>query len=166
MSGVALVRATILMATILWAWAEVLKIRRPGETEPARRLWTAGMTLALVHAVIAFDVAYEWSHAKAWADTARQTAAVTGLHWGGGIVVNYLFLLLWLADVVWWWIAPVAYVHRPLTLERVRLLFFVFMFFNGAIVFAGNAGRAVGVPAVAAVCVAWALDARRRPVHA
>jgi hypothetical protein len=166
MLGTALVRATILLATILWAWAEVLKIRRPGEIEPARRVWTTGLGLALIHALMAFDVAYAWSHANAWADTARQTAAMTGLEWGGGIIVNYLFLALWLGDVVWWWIAPVAYTNRPLPLERARLFIFVFMFFNGAIVFAGSAGRAVGVPAVAAVCVAWALDARRRPVHA
>ena len=166
MSGTAIVRSTILIATAFWAWAEVLKLRRPGDVEPARVLWTIGLALGLIHAAMAFEVAYDWSHTTAWADTARQTAAMTGLAWGGGIVVNYLFLALWLADAVWWWIAPVTYIHRPLRLERARLLLFVFMFFNGAIVFAGSAGRAVGVPAVAAVCITWALDARRRPVHA
>ena len=166
MLGLAFMRATILLATGLWAWAEVLKIRRPSEVEPARRVWTAAVVLALVHAALAFDFAYEWSHQKAWADTAQKTAAITGLEWGGGIIVNHLFLAVWLADDLWWWISPAAYVHRPVRLERARLLLFVFMFVNGAIIFAGSAGRAVGVPAVAAVCVAWALDLRGQPLRA
>jgi hypothetical protein len=65
MSGTAIVRATMLMATVVWAWVEVLKIRRPGQVAPARRLWTAGIALALVHAVVAFDVAYQLSHEAA-----------------------------------------------------------------------------------------------------
>jgi hypothetical protein len=166
MLGAIVVRGTILIATVLWAWAEVLKIRRFDQVEPARRLWTIGLVLTLVHAIIAFDVAYGWSHEAAVIDTARQTAEVTGLAWGGGLFVNHFFLALWLADAVWWWVAPIGYLRRPLALERSRLAFFLVMFFNGAIVFAGMIGRAVGVPAIAAVCTAWALDARRRPVHA
>jgi hypothetical protein len=159
MIGSAVVRATILLATVAWAWAEVLKIRRPRQVEPARRLWTAGVALALIHAGVAFDVAYEWSQDAALIDTARRTAAVTGIAWGGGIFVNYLFLALWLADALWWWVAPVAYHRRPVRLEQARLAIVLVMFANGAIVFAGNAARAVGVPAVAAVCIAWMLDA-------
>ena len=97
-------------------------------------------------------------------DIARQTAAVTGIAWGGGIFVNYLFLAVWLADAIWWWIAPVAYIHRSARVERTRLALFVFMFANGAILFASHAARAVGVPSVAAVCIAWALHMRRHPV--
>jgi hypothetical protein len=72
-----------------------------------------------------------------------------------------LFLALWLADALWWWVAPVGYQRRPVSLERTRLAIFLFMFGNGAIIFAGNGARAVGVPAVAAVCITWMLDARR-----
>ena len=165
MSGTAIVRATMLMATVVWAWVEVLKIRRPGQVDPARRLWTAGIALALIHAVVAFDVAYQWSHEAALIDTARRTAAVTGVAWGGGIFVNYLFLAIWVADGLWWWAAPVAYLRRPVALERARLALFVFMFLNGAILFAGNAARAVGIPAVVTVCMTWALDVRRHPAR-
>ena len=166
MLGTAAVRATMLMAIIVWAWAEVLKIRRPRQVEPARRLWTIGLALALAHAVVAFEVTYQWSHEAASMDTARQTAAVTGIVWRGGIFVNYLFLALWAADTLWWWIAPVAYIHRSVTVERVRLAFFVFMFVNGAIVFASHTARAVGVPSVAAVCIAWALHTRSHAARA
>lgn len=166
MSGFAVVRATMLVSTVLWAWAEVLKIRRPLDAEPARRVWTAGAAFAVVHALVAFQVAYAWSHEAAVIDTARRTAAVTGRAWGGGIFVNYVFLALWTADVLWWWIVPRAYLRRSTSLERARAALFVFMFLNGAVVFASNASRVVGIPAVAAVCAAWAMGARRHPARA
>ena len=160
----AVVRATMLVATVLWAWAEVLKIARPHRVEPARQLWTASVALALVHAALGFDVAYGWSHAAAAADTARRTAEVTGLEWGGGMAVNYVFLTLWLADATWWWADAPGYARRPMALERARLLLFLFMFVNGAIVFAGNLARAIAVPATVAVCAAWVIGPRRDAV--
>jgi hypothetical protein len=162
MTGTGLVRSTMLMATTLWAWAEVLKIRRPLQVEPARSLWTAGLLLAIAHAAIAFAVAYGWSHEVAARDTARQTAAVTGIVWNGGIFVNYVFMTAWFVDALWWWLAPAAYLRRPAGIERARAIFFLVIFVNGAIVFAGTTARVVGVPAVAAVCVAWLL----RPIPA
>jgi hypothetical protein len=166
MSGTGLLRATMLVATIVWAWAEVLKMRRPFQAEPARALWTAGLALALAHALIAFAVAPAWSHEAAARDTARQTAAVTGVAWRGGIFVNYVFLAVWFVDALWWWIAPASYLRRPVKLERVRLIFFLFMFVNGAIVFAGTTARFVGVTAVAAVCLGWVRRPRRRTADA
>ena len=166
MAGLAIVRATMLASTVLWALAEVLKIRRPYAVTPARRTWTAAVALALLHAVTAFGVSYGWSHAAAVEDTARRTAAVTGLAWGGGLFVNYLFLGLWLADAAWWWVDPGGYLRRSVRIERARVALFVFMFLNGAIVFASNTARLVGIPAVAAVCTAWTLGARRHPAGA
>ena len=127
--------------------------RRPGQVDPARGLWTAGVALALIHAVVAFDVAYEWSHEAARMDTARRTAAVTGVGWGGGIFVNYLFLALWVADVV---VvvdrAGRVPVGRSSSSGRAWRSFFSCSS-TGAIVLAGNAARAVGgIPAVVAVC--------------
>ena len=64
MFGTSIVRATMLMATALWAWAEVLKIRRPGQIAPARRLWTAGIALALLHAVAALEWPMNGRHGR------------------------------------------------------------------------------------------------------
>lgn len=166
MSGLAIVRATMLTSTVLWALAEVLKVRRPHAVEPARLTWTAAVALAVLHAVTAFGVSHGWSHAAAVEDTARRTAAVTGLAWGGGLFVNYLFLGLWLADAAWWWVDAGGYLRRSLRIERARAALFVFIFLNGAIVFASNTARVVGIPAVAAVCTAWTLGARRHPARA
>jgi hypothetical protein len=163
---VLLVRLTILAATLLWAWAEVLKIRSPQRADPARGLYTAALVFALVHVVAAFEVAYGWSHDAAIDGTAGQTAAVIGIRWGGGIFVNYLFLALWMTDALHWWAAPDAHAHRSIRLEALRLSFFLFMFINGAIIFAGPVARSVGVPATAAVITAWLLAARRQPARA
>ena len=152
-----MVRATILAATALWAATEILKLRRPGQIEPARQLWTFAIALAIVHALAAFHGVYGWSHVAAVDATAKQTAALTGLAWGGGLFVNYAFLAAWAADAIWWWIAPTSYRLRAATVEHLRLAFFVFMFVNGAIVFAGGAARFVGIAAVGAVCSTWAL---------
>jgi hypothetical protein len=161
----AIIRGTILAATAGWASAECLALRR-GPDDRARWFYTAGIALALIHALAAFQLTYDWSHDQALADTARQTAAKVGLNWGGGLIVNYVFLALWLADAAWWWLAPVSRARRPPIVERARLALFMFMFINGAIVFAGLTGRAVGIPAVAAVAAAWARVTRRETVRA
>lgn len=156
----------MLAATVLWAWAEILKISGTGHLARARGLYTAALVLALGHAAMAFEVAYSWSHRVAMESTAAQTAALTGIRWGGGIFVNYLFLAVWTADAIRWWAAPAGYTNRRLPVDRLRLAFFLFMFINGAIVFAGTTARLIGVPAVAAVGAAWILNAWRRPAHA
>jgi hypothetical protein len=159
-------RWTILGATLLWAWAEVVKFRSPQRTDPARGLYTTALVFALVHVLAAFEVTYAWNHDAAIEGTARQTAAVTGLRWGGGIFVNYFFLATWAADAWHWWAAPEAHARRSSRLEALRLSFFVFMFINGAIIFAGPFARLVGIPAVTAVVTAWLLAARRQPARA
>ena len=65
--------------------------------------WTAGCLLHLVHVAAAFHLVHGWSHAADWEHTAQRTAAVTGLHWGGGVWLNDLFTLLWPLDVLRWW---------------------------------------------------------------
>ena len=162
----ALVRATILLSTALWATVEILRLLRPTPVEPLRGLWTAAVFLAIVHAAVAFHVVYGWSHDAAVTATARQTAQQTGVTWGGGLYVNYLFLTLWVADALWWWRAPASYLARDPRLERARLALFMFMFVNGAIVFAAGVARAVGVIAVGSVCAAWMIGERRSVRHA
>ena len=162
----AFVRASIIVATALWAAAEILKLWRPRQVEPTRRLWTIAAALAWLHAGAAFHQVYGWSQATAVDATARQTAALFGLAWGGGLFVNYAFLAMWAVDAAWWWMAPASHQQRSPIVERARRWIFVFMFVNGAIVFAAGPARLAGVAAVSAVCVAWALrPAERRDPH-
>jgi hypothetical protein len=154
------VRATIILATLGWATGEALMRRSSRVDLWARAVWTAGIALALIHVGLAFHFVYGWNHEAAVAATARQAAERVGWGWRGGIYVNYLFLVSWLADVCWWWAAPASHASRSLRIETARFAAFTFMFVNGAIVFASGVGRLAGIASVSAVLLMS--PARRR----
>jgi len=136
----------IAAAVVSWAAAECLH---------ARLAWTLGALLALVHAILAFGVFYGWSHETARVSTMRQTEALTGIAFPGGIYVNYLFLLVWIGDATWWWWSPRSHERRPRAVAVAVHGFIFFIMVNGAVVFADGLARVVGVAAVSAVVVAW-----------
>jgi len=107
----------------------------------ARPVWIAGAVLAIVHALIAFDVRYDWNHAAAVTATAAQAADLYGFAWRGSLYVNYAFLALWLAAWRWRHWAWRAFV--------------LMMIVNGAIVFARPAARPLGAVLVAALVWVW-----------
>jgi hypothetical protein len=165
MHPLGIVRGTMILATAAWAAGEVLMRRSHRSDRLARGVWTAGVVLSLLHVVLAFEFVYRWDHARAVAATAQQAEAVFGRGWGGGIYANYVFLLLWCADLCWWWAAPDARLARSKRIEAARVGVFLFMFVNGAIVFASGAGRLAGIAAVAAV-LAGSPALRRQTVAA
>jgi len=144
----------MILATVAWALGEVLMRRSPSSDRIARAIWTFGICLAFLHVVLAFQLIYAWDHEAAVEATVRQAADRFGWGWRGGIYVNYVFLALWLADVCWWWLAPLSHVSRPLGIEATRFAFFTFMFLNGAVIFASGIGRVIGTVAVSAALVA------------
>lgn len=154
MTALTLVRGTMILATIAWAAGEALMRRSPRADRIARGVWTCGAALALIHVFLAFQLVYGWDHEAAVAATVRQAADRFGWGWRGGIYVNYLFLTLWCADVLWWWLAPASHASRSPRIETARLIFFTFMFLNGAVVFASGASRLVGIASVAATLLA------------
>ena len=153
MTSLTIVRGTMVLATVAWAVGEVLMRRSASADRRARVAWTIGVALALLHVILAFEFVYSWNHDAAVKVTAHQTADLVGWEWRGGIYINYIFLLLWLADVSWWWAAPASHAARSVRLERARLVLFAFMVFNGAVVFASATTRVVGVAAVAAALI-------------
>jgi hypothetical protein len=157
-----LVRGTMLLATVAWAAGEVMMRRSARYDRFARTASTIGIALALLHVGLAFQFVYAWNHEEAIAATVRQSVDRFGWGWRGGIYVNYLFLSLWLVDVGWWWLAPVSHSSRARWFETTRLGIFVFMFVNGAIVFASGIGRLVGVASVAAAVLGSLARHRRR----
>jgi len=128
-------------------------------------VFTAGGLCLLAHSALAFHLRHDWSHDAALRDTARQTEALTGLAFGGGLLVNYLFLALWIVELAWWWKAPTTYRRRAPELDGVVRAFFLFMFVNGAIVFAHGPVRVLGALAVIAVAWAWYRGAGAGGVH-
>jgi hypothetical protein len=150
-----LIRGSIALATIGYAAAEWIRYRRPAAWRGARIAWTAGVALVIVHSAAAFQLRHGWSHRRALDDTAAQTAAVTGLDWNGGLYVNYAFITLWTADAAAWWRNPAAYAARSRLATTALTATFLFMFLNGAVVFAHGAMRWLGAAAIASAAYAW-----------
>lgn len=119
----------------------------PAVRRAALLAWTVGCAAFLVHAVSSFAVFYDWSHATALRETARQVEELTGRPLGAGLYANYLFGLVWLADVVRCW----AGARRPGRLAALALHgFMLFIIFNATVVFADGATRVLGVAVTAA----------------
>ena len=121
----------------------------------ARWAWTVGCAFFLAHVVCAFTFFHGWSHDAAYRETARQTAEMTGVRWGGGIFLNYLFAAAWLGDVLWSWLAPSAFAHRSPRLTAAWHGFFFFMVFNGTIVFGKGPVRWLGAVICAGLAALW-----------
>jgi hypothetical protein len=141
---------------VAYAASEYLWFRHRRDAFELRAvLWTTAAALCVMHSAVAFHVRHDWSHDAALTMTAVQTAAVTGLNWGGGLYVNYAFLALWAADVAWLWSAPASYLRRGPALNGALSLFFLFMFINGAVIFVRGPARVLGILATATVLWAW-----------
>jgi hypothetical protein len=108
--------------------------RRPRERQRiGQTAWMLGCLFYLAHVACAFHFYHGWSHAAAYRHTAEQTAAVVGWNWGGGIYVNYVFTLVWMADAVaWFWRGSR---EIPGWLEAGTQGFLWFMVFNATVVF-------------------------------
>jgi hypothetical protein len=154
-AGVLAVRGAIWLALLAWVAAEWQRTARAAHLISGRAAWTLGAVAAVVHTALAFHVHHGWSHAAALADTARQTAAVTGLNWSSGLYVNYAFTAVWMADALWWWADALTFGRRPRSLDAGIRAFLWFMFVNGAFVFVRGPMRWLGACAALAVLFAW-----------
>jgi hypothetical protein len=162
-TGELLTRGTVWVALCLYVAGEVVRASN-GSGTPVRWCHTAGCAAFLAHVVCAFGFYHHWSHAAAFADTARQTAQFTGWNWGGGLYVNYAFGLVWLGETVWSWVHPAGYPNRPKWIIRTLRGFFLFMIFNGAVVFVRGWARWFGLTLCLFLALCWwPRKGRRQP---
>ena len=119
------------------------------EAKRSRWLSTLGCAALLFHIAAAFQFRHGWSHSAAYADTARQTAALTGWNWGGGIYINYLFAGIWTWTVLRSWTKPI---DSQTWLVRG---FFLFMFVNAAVVFVHGPIRWLGLLGCLTLVAVW-----------
>jgi len=160
-------RWTIRLALTCYVFCLAAAIARRGWTnkswnDAVRIVWTAGCALFVVHVVAAFGYYHHFSHRAAFDDTAKQTADLLGFAFGGGIYFSYLFLAVWVLDVVWRWVAAAS---RPAWLDWPLHLYMFFIAFNGAIVFEGGVSRWGGIVACVLLAGILVLKAcgRRKP---
>ena len=122
----------------------------------ARLAWTAAYLFYLVHVGAAFAFYHHWSHEAAYRETARQTAELFGIHWGGGIYFNYAFTVVWGADVWRRWSDACRCSKRWSKWIGVAIQsFLAFMFLNATVVFASGWVRWSGVVAAAGLGLLW-----------
>jgi hypothetical protein len=117
----------------------------------ARWLWTIGCGLFVVHVACAFHFTHGWSHAAAFESTADETEAFLGVRFGEGIYFSYLFLALWVLDVVAGWLLHAVAGESPRppvgAWRGAVLAYLSFIAFNGAIVFEDGPTRWAGLAA-------------------
>ena len=112
----------------------------------ARTAWTAGCVSLIAHVAFAYHFYHHWSQTSVYRETARQTAEVTGLDWGGGLFINYALVIGWIIDVVYWRLRGLdAYRHRPRWLTAMWQVFLFFIIFNATVVFKTGPLRWIGL---------------------
>lgn len=128
-----------------------------------RMAWTIGCAALLAHFICAFHFFHAWSQAAAYRDTARQTAEVFAIDWGGGLYINYAVAIFWIADVVWWWFAGLnSYRRRPWLLTLIWHSFLIFIIFNATVVFKDGLTRWIGLLVSLTLCLCWVSINRKR----
>jgi hypothetical protein len=161
-TGQWLTRGTIWLALSLYVAAESVRATRPkGESSrTVRALNSLGCAAFLAHVGCAFHFYHHWSHAAAYADTARQTADYFGWRWGGGLYFNYAFLLLWVGQVITSWTGP-SRSPRGWLVWIVRG-FVLLMMINGAVVFARGPMKWFGLFLSLTLFLCWWPRAKQR----
>ena len=149
-------RFSIWLALALFAAAQLSR-RSPGDQTDSASVWFSalGLLAFVCHVVLAFEFHYDWNHATALAKTAAQTEALTSVSSGSGLYLNYLFGLVWLAEVYWWAHSTARHTKRPTWIERAVRGFFLFMIVNGAVVFVAAPRRWLGMVIVGVLLYAW-----------
>ena len=154
--------ASIWISLALFAAGLTPRRRDVAEDAPGWR-WCAyatGAALCAVHVLVAMGGTHGWSHQAAVHETAARSAQVYGFGWAGGVYVNYLFVLAWIGEVVWWRSWPHSYTTRSRLVRWSLSMFYLVVLLNAAIVFASPAGRIAGA-ALMAWLIGSALVGRR-----
>lgn len=159
LSGELLTKLTIRIALLLYVFVvarELVGTRRRDDVD--RIAWSVACGFFVAHVACAFWFKHDLSHAAALADTARRTREMLGFAFGEGIYFSYLFTLVWIADAVWWNVAPENYRERARLLHYGVHTYMFFIAFNGAIIFEGGVTRWGGI----AACILLAVLGGRR----
>jgi hypothetical protein len=162
MSGELLTRSTIWLSIVFYAIGCVMLCVRHRDRW-VRLAWTIGCAALLAHFICAFQFYHSWSHQLAYVETARQTAEVFAINWGGGLFINYAVASVWTADVVWWWMAGLeSYRRRAWWVTLLWHGFLIFIIFNATVVFKHGLVRWIGLLISMGLCLSWILTSRRR----
>jgi membrane protease YdiL (CAAX protease family) len=160
-TGASIIVWTVRLALLCWTAAATLLFSRRAQSHFSiyRGLWTSGVLLFLAHVIAAFHYVHSWSHREAVLDTARQTEELIGWRFGEGLWFSYLFVVVWVLNVLSLWIAPERSRNRLYsTQHQILHAYLWFIAFNGAVIFENGVTRYPGLLISLALC---AMLARR-----
>jgi hypothetical protein len=165
-SGEFLTRSTVWLSIVAYTIGCVVfatERRQPAADRLTRLAWTTGCGALIAHFISAFQFYHSWSHESAYLETARQTAQVFAINWGGGLFINYAVATLWAADVASWWLAGLSsYRRRPWWLTLSWHGFLIFIIFTATVVFKDGPARWIGLLVCLTLVLSWALISRQR----
>ena len=148
MQGEWITKLTVWLALSGYTFAVIMLLLSAGRRKwdaIARIAWTVGCFALVVHVACAYNYYHSWSYSSSYTETARQTAEVYGINWGGGLFINYFLMIAWIADVIWWWTGLEKYRMRSKAITFAWHIFLFFIFFNATIVFVAGPLRWIGV---------------------
>ena len=166
--GELLTRITIwitLAGYFLGAGLIAVSLRRPDldrYLRLARWVWTVACLSLLVHVAFAYHFYHQWSQDSVYRETARQTAEVTGINWGGGVYFNYVLMIGWIIDVAWWWRGLERYRNRSTFVTLLWHSFLLVMVFNAMAVFKTGTLRFIGTVLSLTLFTLWLYSGVRK----
>jgi hypothetical protein len=140
------------LSLIAFAAGELAKSRRYAG---AWSISATGAILLAVHIVVAMAVRHGWSLESALEATARQTNDMFGFNWGGGVYVNYVFAMVWIAELFVWRQWPEGYASRPGWIKWSLRVFYVVIIVSAAVIFATDWRRWLGAAILAVLVLSW-----------
>ena len=152
----------LFVAVLLW------RLLGPQAANPQRWLkilWSIGFVLFVAHVLAAFHFVHHWSHEEAYRATARQTRELIGVAYGQGVYFNHLFMLAWAFDVWAMWSMSKGQPPSIRTLQRLALVYMLFIAFNGVVVFKAGWLRGVGIVATALLAIALVFKASAHRIN-
>ena len=162
-SGELLTRSTIWISIVAYTIGCVVFATARDADRWVRLAWTTGCAALVAHFICAFNYYHAWSQQSAYLETARQTAEVFRINWGGGLFINYALASLWTIDVAWWWFAGLSsYRRRPWLVTLLWHSFLIFIIFNATVVFKDGPARWIGLLVCLTLILSWVSINRQR----
>lgn len=154
--GIAVTAWTARIAVGCYLARLLIDVARPRDLawqSRGRMIWTVGGLVFCLHVLAAYHFYHHWSRAAAWEHTREQTLLKTGWDSGAGLLVNDLFLMVWLLDLVVWW-CDLTWPQRRGWYAATQG-FLLFIVFNATVVFGPRGWILVIVPAVLIAAGIW-----------
>ena len=135
--------------------------RNVGSTSAANLVYAVGAFIMAIHIVCSYGIAHEWSHQAALDHTANETLDVVGVAVPHGVYVNFLFLIVYVANGVWRFRLGASRMRRPQVVAIAIDCFLDAIVLMATVVFETGWIRWVMIGFVLAIVLRWCSGIRQ-----